>query len=687
MRLAVLSFLLCVLALPLPVQAAERDHVPTRDDYFTINFATTCVPSPDGRYVAYTEMRWEGEKDPRNTDIWVADATSKSVTRLTFEPGEDGSAQWSPDGKWIYFTGSRKSGDATKPPENGKAQIWRVTRDGGSPQAITRLTDGVKSFRLAKNGKVLYYEVGAEHIDDDDWKDLRKDFKDLQYGHGVNKFSEVWKLELDTWRTEKLVDDHRVIVDWAVAPDERRIAMITRPAEELLTNEGWTRVDVYDMGTRKITTLPDKLWRAEAPSPYGWLLNAAWSPDSQVLSFGVDFDGYPGELFFAHFDQGPEPLLQKMHRPHEVTPNGGTKWIPGTRTFTFIADDHARKRVIAIKDVRAGRQGADVDLTPGDVEIDDYGFSQKGDMFVVRPGLDHPPDLFAVRNPGEKAGYERITHLNPHVDTWKLGRLQIVKWNAPDGTPVEGILELPPDFKEGDPPLPLLLAIHGGPTSASTHAFAFSMYGRGPFAPQGWAVFDPNYRGSTGYGDKFLTDLVGHENDIEVKDILAGVDALIQRGIADPERMAVMGWSNGGFLTDCIITKDPRFKAASSGAGVFDQAMQWGIEDTPGHVINFQRGLPWERPDEMRQASPLYAADKIKAATLIHVGEDDERVPAQHSRALYRALRHYLNVPTELVVYPGEGHGLMQYSHRKAKMAWDERWFNHYVLGKKDPEL
>jgi len=213
------------------------------------------------------------------------------------------------------------------------------------------------------------------------------------------------------------------------------------------------------------------------------------------------------------------------------------------------------------------------------------------------------------------------------------------------------------------------------------------MYGRGPFAPQGWAVFDPNYRGSTGYGDKFLTDLVGHENDIEVKDILAGVDALIQRGIADPERMAVMGWSNGGFLTDCIITKDPRFKAASSGAGVFDQAMQWGIEDTPGHVINFQRGLPWERPDEMRQASPLYAADKIKAATLIHVGEDDERVPAQHSRALYRALRHYLNVPTELVVYPGEGHGLTQYSHRKAKMAWDERWFNHYVLGKKDPEL
>jgi acylaminoacyl-peptidase len=687
MRLATLSFLLLAFTAPAAVQATERDHVPARDDYFTINFATSCVPSPDGRFVAYTEMRWEGEKDPRNTDLWVADVMSKAVTRLTFEPGEDASPQWSPDGKWIYFTGSKKSGDATKAPENGKTQIWRVAREGGSLQAITRLDDGVRSFRMGRNGKTLYYVVGTEHIEDNEWKDLRKDFKDLEYGHGVDKFSEVWKLDLDTWRAAKIVDDRRVIVDWALSPDERRIAMITRPSEELLTNEGWTRVDVYDTGTRKLTTLPDKLWRAEAPSPYGWLLNPAWSSDSQVLSFAVDFDGYPGEIFFAHFDQGTEPLMQKLHRPREVTPSGGTRWMPGTRTFTFTADDHARKRVIAIRDVRAGRQGTDAGLTPGDVEIDDYGFSPRGEMVVLRPGLDHPPDVFAIKNPGEKAVYDRITRLNPQVDTWKLGKLQLVKWSAPDGTPVEGILELPPDYKEGDPPLPLMLAIHGGPTSASTYAFAFSIYGRGPFAPQGWAVFDPNYRGSTGYGDKFLTDLVGHENDVEVKDILAGVDDLIKRGIADPERMAVMGWSNGGYLTDCIITKDARFKAASSGAGVFDQAMQWSIEDTPGHVINFQGGLPWQQAEEMRRASPLYSADKIKAATLIHVGEDDERVPAQHSRALYRALRHYLNVPTELVVYPGEGHGLMQYSHRKAKMAWDERWMNHYVLGKKDPEL
>jgi dipeptidyl aminopeptidase/acylaminoacyl peptidase len=429
------------------------------------------------------------------------------------------------------------------------------------------------------------------------------------------------------------------------------------------------------------------MWREEAPSPYGWLLDLGWSSDGQVLSFRVDFDGYPGEVFFAHFDQGENPLLQKLTRPREVTAEAPMVWMPGSRTFVFTSADHARRRITAAHDVRDGHEGGAADLTPGDVVVDDYGFSRRGDLVAIMTGLEQPGEVFRVGNPGPRASYDRITRLNPQVDSWQVGRLEIVKWTAPDGTPVEGILELPRSWRPEDGPLPLLLSIHGGPTACSNYAFTYSIYGRGPFAPNGWAVFDPNYRGSTGYGDKFLADLIGRENDIEVTDILTGVDALIQRGIADPERMAVMGWSNGGFLTNCIITKDPRFKAASSGAGVFDQAMQWSIEDTPGHVINYMRGLPWEQAEAMRKASPLYSVDKVKAATLIHVGENDTRVPAQHSRSLYRALRHYLQVPTELVVYPDEGHGLTKYSHRKAKMQWDERWFDHYVLGKKEPEL
>ena len=208
----------------------------------------------------------------------------------------------------------------------------------------------------------------------------------------------------------------------------------------------------------------------------------------------------------------------------------------------------------------------------------------------------------------------------------------------------------------------------------------FWIYGRTLLPAKGYALLSPNYRGSTGYGDQFMTQLVGRENDIEVKDILAGVDSLIDRGIADPERLGVMGWSNGGFLTNALIAETDRFKAASSGAGVLDQVLQWAVEDTPGHVINFMSAaLPWQNPEHYLEGSPLYGLASVTTPTLIHVGGSDPRVPPAHSRGLYRALKIYLDVPAELVVYPGAHHGLATYTHRKAKMAWDLAWFEKYL--------
>jgi dipeptidyl aminopeptidase/acylaminoacyl peptidase len=277
--------------------------------------------------------------------------------------------------------------------------------------------------------------------------------------------------------------------------------------------------------------------------------------------------------------------------------------------------------------------------------------------------------------------------MNPQVDTWKLPQISLVTWKGANGDEVEGILELPPDYKEGDGPLPMIVELHGGPTDATKYRLRLWIYGRTLMAAKGYALLSPNYRGSTGYGDKFMTDLIGRENDIEVEDILTGVEAMIERGIADPEQIGVMGWSNGGFLTNAVITKSKRFKAASSGAGVLDMVIQWGTEDTPGHVVNYMNGaLPWDDPEHYRKSSPIYDLDQVTTPTIIHVGGSDARVPAAHSRALYRALRHYLDVPVELVVYPGEGHGLRKYENRKAKMEWDLAWFDKYLLGNNGDE-
>lgn len=660
---------------PAMAEPPARDHQIVAEDYFSIAVIGGCALSPDGSQVAYTESRWDPPAEKRNTDLWVVDSKSRDVRRLTFDSASDGSPKWDPQGRYIYFTSNRKRAGEDKPPYDGKKQVWRIAPDASGLMAVTRVEDGVGLFDLARDGRTLYYAT-SEEVVDEDWKDLRKEYKDLKYGHGVTKFSQIFKLDLVNWRAEKIVDDKRVIRDMAVSPDQKRIAMITTPDEELITNEGWSRIDVYDAETKKVDTVTAPGWRDEHPSPYGWLDSVAWADDGQALAFTVSFDGYPPKVYAVEWSAG-KPALWELVRPAGVTVNGGTiKWRAASRDVCFIGEERARARVYCIADVRGRSQGAARTLTPGDIVVTAYDFAPSGGrLAIAMTNVEHPRDLFRVAQDGS---YERLTNVNPQVDTWRLPQISLVQWKGAGGDEVEGILELPPDYKPGTP-LPMVVEIHGGPTSATLYRFRLWIYGSALMASKGYALLSPNYRGSTGYGDKFMTDLIGRENDIEVEDILKGVDAMVQRGIADPDRLAVMGWSNGGFLTNCLISKTDRFKAASSGAGVLDMVIQWGTEDTPGHVINYMQGLPWSDPQAYEAGSPIYALDKVKTPTLIHVGENDERVPPANARALYRALRHYVKVPVELVVYPGEGHGLTQYKHRKAKMEWDLAWFERYL--------
>lgn len=465
----------------------------------------------------------------------------------------------------------------------------------------------------------------------------------------------------------------------ALSPDGKRMAMLTVPDDELIHKEGWSRLDVCDLASRKIAIATPDGWRKNHPSPYGWLDGTQWSSDSRAIAFTVSFDGYPARILLAEASADGWALNQLPDTPLVSIHANTLRWKPGTRDLGFLADERARQRLYLLTNCQAGRFEELKTLTPGDVFISSYDWSEDGATLaavVSTPG--HMEDLY-VSSP--KKPWSRMTNVNPQVDTWKLPQMRLVQWKAPDGVEVEGVLELPPDYKPGRK-VPLVLEIHGGPTGSSPYRLMYWIYGRTLLPAKGYAVFCPNYRGSTGYGDKFLEQLIGRENDIEVADILSGVDSLVEQGIADPDRLGVSGWSNGGYLTNCLIARTQRFKAASSGAGVFDFALQWGIEDTPGHVINFATGQPWEKPEEYQRGSPLFAADKITTPTLIHVGAGDERVPAAHSRMLYRTLRFYRNVPTELVIYPGEGHGLTKYNHRKAKMEWDLAWYDKYILGK-----
>ncbi len=654
-------------------QDPVRDHDITYMDYFTQSFVQSMALSPDGENVAYIEWRWDVPNNRRNRDLWVVNVATKAMRRLTFDPANEVNPVWSPNGESIYFIGHFSVAGSENPTQDGSAQVWRIRKDGSDLQAITSIPGGVDDFSLSADGATLYYVIGREHVIDE-WRDLRMEFRnDLEYGHGIHTVSEVWKMDLETWHTEKLVDNERYITGFDVTSDEQRIAMITNPSEVSMTHEGWSEVEVYDTATGELSMLENDQWREQAQSPYGWLGNPTWSSDGNQLAFSIDFDGYPAEIFVAGFSSdGTVDNIVKLRRPEDVSVTGGLSWHPSDGNLCFLGEHHARLRVYG---VTPGSNESRT-YTPGDVVIHSYNFTgSRNDMITLQSGLTYHRDIFHHRRNRDP---ERITNTNPQIDTWKLPQISIVEWIGAEGDVVEGILELPPDY-DGEGPLPLMVNLHGGPTASELYAFWFWIYGRTAFAARGYAVLCPNYRGSTGFGDEFLTDLIGHENDRDVEDILTGVDYLIAEGIADPENMAVMGWSNGGFLTNCLISTN-RFRAASTGAGTFDMTVQWGEEDTPGHVINYMEGLPWERPDEYREASPVYGLhDGIETAVLIHAGMGDPRVPVSHSRALHRALYRYLDVPCELVMYPGAGHSPTSYRHRLAKMKWDHAWFDEYM--------
>lgn len=653
-----------------------RDHQIEPEDYFTIVTIMQCAVSPDATFVAYTEMSWGEPKERRTTELWVVNRSTKVRQRLTFERVGAASPQWSPDGKYIYFAGRYTQPGAEKPPYDGSTQVWRVSPEGGQPSPVTRIQDGVGLFELSRDGQTLYYTKANEVIDDE-WKELQERYPDLEYGHGVTQFSQLWSLDLESWRATKIIDENRAITDLAVSPGEQRIAMITTPDDTLLAKEGWSRLDVYDVASGEITHLTNRDWRKDHPSPFGWLENLAWSADGQALAFTISYDGHPTEIYVAEW-VGQEPALRRLKRPDAVTVGEiRPQWRGKSRDLCFLGEQRARVRVYCIEEVRDGRQGNDHTLTPGDVVVTAFDIPESGGpLAVVMSTTTHMRDVFVVSEPGP---FQRVTNVNPQVDTWKLPQISLVTWKGADGDEVEGILELPPDHKPAGGPLPMVVELHGGPTAATYYRLRFWIYGRTLMPAKGFALLSPNYRGSTGYGDEFMTDLVGRENDVEIEDILAGVDEMVREGIADPERLGVMGWSNGGLLANCIITHTTRFKAASTGAGILDMVLQWGTEDTPGHVINYMRGLPWEVPDAYRQASAVFSLHKVTTPTLIHVGGADHRCPPGHSRALYRALRHYLKIPTQLMVYPDEGHGLSTRENRLAKMEWDLAWFDRYL--------
>ncbi len=676
-KMLLCAFIIGLLTLAV-LPAAERTHAITIDDYFSLAAVSELALSPDGRQVAYCENRWQNPGEGRQTSIWlVSTGHDPRPRRLGFEGTGVHSLSWSGDGTRLYCLAGRTRGGEKEPPFDGTTQVWQVRLQGGDPTTVTSVSGGVEGFAIAANEDLLFYAVEKSVIDEDDFSGLRKRFDQPQYGSGKRTVSEIWRLDLRSWRAEKIVDEKRYIRSFTVTADGRRLAMISAFDDSVVKSEGESRLDIWEGG--KVITPSTSAYRAEASSPWAWLESLAWSVDGQKIAFCAIFDGHPNEIVIGS-KAGGGWKMERLRRPSHVHVQGygSLKWHASGQLF-FLAGLSART-VVVPADPALLEALPKAPLPDRTVSAFDFDAAGKTGVYVMGQSNQFPEIYASEFKPG--AAFRRLTSLNPQTENWKLPRVKIIAWKGADGIAVEGILELPPDYQPGTR-LPLVVGLHGGPTSAVLFTLDCNLsLGRTWLPARGYAVLCPNYRGSSGYGDEFLQALNGRENEIDVSDIVAGVEHLIKEGIVDPGRVGVMGWSNGGYLTNCLITKKDlpfTLRAASSGAGIVDTVLEWGTNDEPACHMALKKGLPWEVPDTYRKTSPTYGLGNITTPTLIHVGEKDERCPPGNSRMLYRALKEYVKVPTELIVYPGEPHGLRKMQSRRAKMEWDLAWFEKYL--------
>ncbi len=317
------------------VCAGERTHQIEAEDYFSIAGITGIALSPDGSTAAWAESRWDVEADGRTTELWRVDLATGKTQRLTFDGMGPSGIRFSSDDRWIFFA----AGD-----DDGASQIWRIAPEGGDATKLTSVSDGIELWDMSVDGSTLVYTVSADQTDDE-WKDLRDEFADLEYGHGVTAFSEVHSLDLGTWRNRKVFDGKRVIKSLDLSADGSTAALVTTPDNEVVHHEGWSRVEVLDMATGELTEVTKEGWRDAHNSPFGWIDDVQMADDGRALGFTISFDGYPTRIYTAAAEADAW-ILTELDRPAGVSVNGGSlRWQPDSHTLFFTGDSSARVRL------------------------------------------------------------------------------------------------------------------------------------------------------------------------------------------------------------------------------------------------------------------------------------------------------------------------------------------------------
>jgi dipeptidyl aminopeptidase/acylaminoacyl peptidase len=647
----------------------------TFEDIMRMRRVADAAISPDGAWVLYTVRQWEAssrEPDRRElrSHVWRVSANGEGVARpLTFDEAGATSPAWSPDGRYVSFLSRRGDG------EERRAQIWIMRTDGGEAIRLTDVKDreGVMSYAWSPDGTRIAYVAREPETADAEARNKRGD--DRRVYEGDFRMSHVWVVDVASQTAKRVTEGSAFAIrgDVSWAPDAGRVTFAAAPTPMLRDD----RTDVYiaaivDRRLEKITTT------------VGADSSPRWSPDGATIAFLTDPgfvkpgpDGLgtndPRQARLALYDVRRKTVIDAFDPRFDIEPRA-IAWTPDSRRVLFTAGRGVYNEVYAYEP--ASKRYTQV--TSGRV-ITLGTMSRHGESAAfVMESSTQPPDVYA--SDLSFAAPRKLTTVNPQVSDVALGQTEVITWKN-EGFDIEGLLLKPVGYQPGTR-VPLLVVVHGGPAGAHLNTFRVA-YGDGGqhWAGQGWAVLYPNPRGGTNYGERFLRANRHDWGGGDFRDIMTGIDAVISRGVADPNRLAIQGWSYGGYMTSWAITQTTRFKAAMVGAGITNLWSMYGTNDLPNYLAAFFGGIPsTETLPLYTERSAVTHAQKAITPTLILHGGNDDRVPIGQPMELYRALKER-GTPVELVFYPRQGHGLQEYEHQLDRLRRQFEWITRYTLG------
>ena len=662
-RLA-LAALLAVTASNLPAQspAPRRPLVP--GDIYRLKRVSDPQVSPEGDWVAYVVATADSVSNKNDSDVWMVKWDGSRQVRLTSTPESESHPRWSPDGKSLAFSSARQGAKG--------GQVWLLDRAGGEAVKLTNVKGGVGDFAWSPDSKrlaMVLTDLDADEADTTKKADAAKPivvdryrFKRDIEGYLSNKRSHLYLYDIASKKLDTLTrgtwDDERPV--WS--PDGSKLLFLSnrRPEGDRTDQQDLFVIDARaGAEPRQITTFDGRDVIAA---------RGAWSPDGKQVAYltGTDvgslaYDQY--RLAVLSFDGGAPRVLTATLDRGVSQPT----WTADGRSIQLLVTDD-REQYVARVDATSGVLTR---VTKDRSEVSTLSPGPNGRWAALASDHATPTEVYALEN----GALRRLTtHNDAFMAGIELGVVEGFSSKGKDGAEAHSVLIRPPG-KATARGLPTVFFIHGGPKAQDGYGFDLS---RQMIAARGFAVVGVNYRGSDGRGHAWQRAIYADWGNKEVVDILGAADEIVRMGVADPARLGIGGWSYGGILTDYTTATDPRFKAASSGAG---SALQLTMYGTDQYTVQYENelGSPWKNPQLWLKLSyPFFKADKIKTPTLYMASEKDFNVPVAGTEQMYQALK-VLGVETQMVIYPGQFHGITTPSFLVDRFERWQGWFASHL--------